>query len=89
MLIEPTTSAVTSTVKVKRGTTIQVRGTIGTDVIPIEIPDGSTGWVQLVEDFDNVQLDANHLQITAQGGALIRINKPATSSAVGVAILVG
>ena len=87
MLIEPTVDPSVRKIRVEKGDTIQARGLGASDVIAIEIPDGAGGWTQLVEDYDNVQLDSNNLQITARGASVIRINKPSTGTAVGVALI--
>jgi hypothetical protein len=85
MLIEPTTAAVTKIVRLNKYSSLQARGDLGVDVIAIEIPDDAAGWQQLTEDFIDIQLTATNNQITSYGETLIRVNKPETTNAVGVA----
>jgi len=87
MLIEPTTAAVAKSVQLKAFQSISVRGSLSTDVIAIEIPDGAGGWKSLTEDGNLITLTSSNEQITASGNTLIRVNKPTTTNAVGVAIL--
>ncbi len=84
MLIDPTTTAVTSgSYSMRAGGTLQARGTLA-ETIEIEIPDGAGGWQALTENGSAVVLDADNLQITCYGNTLIRVNKPTTGAAVGV-----
>ena len=86
MLIEFQTAAKTQSVKINASQTLQVRGTLA-ETISLEIPDGEGGWNTLYEDGVAVVLDATHLQITAYGDSLIRVNKPITVASVGVTVI--
>lgn len=85
-LIDAQTAAKAQAVKINAEQTLQVRGVL-TETIAIEIPDGAGGWVPLVEGGTIVVLDPNNLHQTAYGNALIRVNKPVTTNAVGVVII--
>lgn len=88
MLIDPTTASKTKEIKVAPGTTLQIQGTIGTDVIALEIPDGQGGWKSVTETRDGqvitLQLDVNNEQLVFYGYSYIRINKPTTANVVGI-----
>ena len=85
MLIDPTQDAKAVSVDLVVGSTLQIRGTLGLDVIAIEIPDGAGSWESLIYGGNVVQLDTDNRQITAYGKTLIRVNKPETTNSVGVA----
>lgn len=86
MLIDPTLEAKSVTVSLREYSTLQVRGTLEADeVIPIEIPDGAGGWKSLTEGGTVIQLDADNEQLFTKGRTLVRVNKPITDAAVGVA----
>lgn len=86
MLIDPTVVAKTVVVNLEPHSTLQLRGTLAADEsIPIEIPDGAGGWNQLTEDDVDIALSPGNMQYTSYGKTIIRVNKPITDNAVGVA----
>jgi hypothetical protein len=87
MLIDAQTAAKAEVKQIWQGQTLQVRGVLALNVIAIEIPDGAGGWKSLTENGLVVQLDANNEQLAAIGNTLIRVNKPITTNAVGVALI--
>ena len=87
MLIKYQTAADEGNCKVNAGQTISVRGVLGSEIIEVFIPDGDGGWTELYEEGELVTLSATNMQITAYGNTLVRVEKPATSNAVGVTVI--
>ncbi len=88
--IAATTSAATRTLTVSKtslGTSLQVIGELGSDVITIQITDGASGWQTFVLDSTNQTLTADNMSITFYGAFRGRVSKPSTSNPVGIEIL--
>ena len=87
MLVKYQTAADEGIAKVNAGSTISVRGVLGSETITVQIPDGAGDWEDLYEDGGQVILDATHMQITAYGHTLVKVLKPATTNSVGVTVV--
>lgn len=84
MFIELQTTAFTRSIQCNGKTTFQLIGTLTTEEIVFEQPNGSGGWVPVVVDTEGIKLTATNTMVTVAYPALIRINKPITSSNAGV-----
>ncbi len=86
MIIKMQTTAATSgSYYMKRGSTLQVRGSLGAgETIEIEVPDGVGGWLALTEGAEAVVLSSDNMQLAAFGATVIRLSKGTTAASVGV-----
>lgn len=84
MVINPTTSAETPIVYVNAGTTFKAVGAIGANVIKFQQSDGAGGWTDIVEDGTTKQIDSSNTVVSFYSCGTIRINKPATATAIGI-----
>ena len=84
MFIELQTTAFTRSIQCNGKTTFQLIGTLTSEEIVFEQPNGSGDWVPVVVDTEGIKLTATNTMVTVAYPALIRINKPITASNAGV-----
>lgn len=88
MFIELQTTEFTRTVKVNKGTTFQLIGTLGaTEVISFKQPNGSGGWMDVYIDEEKKELSDGNTMVSFYQPALIQISKPTTASNAGVMLV--
>lgn len=84
MFIELQTTEFTRSIQCNGRTTFQLIGTLGSEQIVFEQPNGSGSWTPVVIDGDSMVLSPTNTMVTVAYPALVRINKPVTAVAAGV-----
>lgn len=88
MFIELQQTAFTRSIKVNKGTTFQLIGTVaGGEEIVFEQPDGVGGWTTIVINTEEQKLSSTNTMISFYQPALIRVNKPISAANAGVMLV--